>query len=212
MAGRIVLFGATGYTGDLTARAMVARGLRPVLAARNEARVRALAQQLGGLEWATADVGRAGSVRALVERGDVLVTTVGPLARHGEAAVRAAIDAGAHYLDSTGEPSFVRAVFERHGPRATRSALLTAFGADWVPGNLAGALALRDCRIATVRTADRHRRFGSEGEAISVGGSEHFALPRLAPGLREVEVYLGWFGPSSRPMQGLSLVASQLTR
>ena len=255
MAGRIVLFGATGYTGDLTARAMVARGLRPVLAARTEARVRALAEELGGLEWATADVERAGSVRALVEEGDVLVTTVGPFARHGEAAVSAAVDAGAHYLDSTGEPSFVRAVFERHGPRATRSALLTAFGADWIPGNLAGALALRDAgpaaarveigyyapgtglmelsggtrasgaafllepafawrdgRIATVRTADRHRRFGSEGEAISVGGSEHYALPRLAPGLREVEVYLGWFGPSSRPMQGLSLAASQLTR
>ena len=56
-------------------------------------------------------------MRALVERGDVLVTTVGPFARHGEPAVSAAIDAGAHYLDSTGEPSFVRAVFERHGPR-----------------------------------------------------------------------------------------------
>ena len=121
MAGRIVLFGATGYTGDLTARAMVARGLRPVLAGRTEARVRALAEELGGLEWATADVERAGSVRALVERGDVLVTTVGPFARHGEPAVRAAIDAGAHYLDSTGEPSFVRAVFERHGPARDRA-------------------------------------------------------------------------------------------
>ena len=61
MAGRIVLFGATGYTGDLTARAMVARGLTPVLAGRTEARVRALAEELGGLEWATADVERAGS-------------------------------------------------------------------------------------------------------------------------------------------------------
>jgi hypothetical protein len=74
------------------------------------------------------------------------------------------------------------------------------------------AFAWRDGAIATVRTADRRRRFGREGEAISVGGSEHFALPRLAPGLRDVEVYLGWFGPSSRPMQALSLAAAQLTR
>ena len=50
MAGRIVLFGATGYTGDLTARALVGRGARPVLAARTEARVRALADELGGLD------------------------------------------------------------------------------------------------------------------------------------------------------------------
>ncbi len=259
MAGRIVLFGATGYTGDLTARAMVARGLTPVLAGRSEARVRALAEELGGLEWATADVARDGSVRALVERGDVLVTTVGPFARHGEAAVRAAIDAGAHYLDCTGEPSFVRAVFERYGPDATDSALLTAFGADWVPGNLAGALVLRDAgpgavrvevgyyapgpglmalsggtrasaasfilepgfawhdgRIVPDRAGSRLRRFalggGKHAAGVSVAGSEHYALPRLAPGLRDVDVFLGWFGPASRPLRGVSKATSALTR
>ena len=58
MAGRIVLFGATGYTGELTARELAGRGERPVLAARDEARVRALADELGGLEWAVADVRR----------------------------------------------------------------------------------------------------------------------------------------------------------
>jgi hypothetical protein len=42
-------------------------------------------------------------------------------------------------------------------------------------------------------------------EGVSVGGSEHFTLPRLAPGLREVNVYLGWFGPASRVVQALSL-------
>jgi short subunit dehydrogenase-like uncharacterized protein len=111
--------------------------------------VRALAEELGGLEWAVADVGGPGgtaSVRALVERGDVLVSTVGPFMRWGAPAVEAAIDAGAHYLDSTGETPFIRAVFERWGPRAADAgcALLTAMGYDWVPGNLAGALALRD--------------------------------------------------------------------
>ena len=37
---------------------------------------------------------------------------------------------------------------------------------------------------------------------VSVGGSEHFALPRLAPRLREVNAYLGWFGPASRADAG----------
>ena len=41
--------------------------------------MRALADALGGLEWAIADVDRPDSVRALVERGDVLVSTVGPV-------------------------------------------------------------------------------------------------------------------------------------
>src|ERR671929_1994919 len=146
MAGRIVLFGATGYTGDLTARALVERGARPVLAARSEAKVGALAEELGGLEWAVADVERPDTVRALVERGDVLVSTVGPFTRWGEPAVQAAIAAGAHYLDSTGEGAFIRDVFDRQGPGAESAGcgLLTAFGYDWVPGNLAGALALTE--------------------------------------------------------------------
>ncbi|WIX76832.1 hypothetical protein QRX50_36205 [Amycolatopsis carbonis] len=69
---------------------------------------------------------------------------------YGEPAVRAAITAGAHYLDSTGESQFIRQIFEHYGPgaRAAGCALLTAFGYDHVPGNLAGALALRDAATA----------------------------------------------------------------
>ena len=115
---RIVLFGATGYTGDLTAREMVRRGMAPVLSARNPGRLQALADELGGLETQVADIGDPASVRALVERGDVLVSTVGPFLRWGEPALEAAIGAGAHYLDSTGEGPFIRRVFEQYGPRA----------------------------------------------------------------------------------------------
>jgi short subunit dehydrogenase-like uncharacterized protein len=48
MAGRIVLFGATGYTGRLTAQALVDRGARPVLAGRDSGRLEAMAAELGG--------------------------------------------------------------------------------------------------------------------------------------------------------------------
>ena len=138
-------------------------------------------------------------------------------------------------IDSTGEPAFIRRVFERYGPRpsAPAPALVTAFGYDWVPGNLAGALALREAGEAatrvdigyfatgglggmsggtrasaagamlepsfawrdgdpsTERGAARVRAAssvdGKERKAISVGASEHFTLPRIHPGLREVE-------------------------
>ena len=248
MAGRIVLFGATGYTGRLTAEAMVGRGLRPVLAARSRERLAQLDSELGGgLETAVADVSDSPSVRALVDRGDVLVSTVGPFVRWGAPAAAAATAAGAHYLDSTGEPPFIREVFERYGPAAERNGcgMLTAFGYDFVPGNLAGGIALRragdgavrvdvgyfltgrgepsggtkasiagivaapafayrDGLVRNERSAKRHRTFrvGSrQPDGISIGASEHFALPRIAPQLREVNVYLGWFGPASRVMQ-----------
>ena len=69
MVARIVLFGATGYTGGRTAEAMTASGLRPVLAGRDPARLSALAARLGGLETACADVTDARSVGALVGPG-----------------------------------------------------------------------------------------------------------------------------------------------
>ena len=112
MPPRIVLFGATGYTGRLVARELRATSTHVVLAGRDRLRLDALAGELGGLEVAVADSARPDSVRALVGEGDVLVTTVGPFLVHGEAAVGAAVDAGAHYLDATGEPPFVRRVFE----------------------------------------------------------------------------------------------------
>src|SRR5215217_3217892 len=77
--GRIVLFGATGYTGRLTAEALVNRGLRPVLAARSRDRLESLAADLDPeLELAVADTARPESIAALLEPGDALITTVGP--------------------------------------------------------------------------------------------------------------------------------------
>ena len=129
---RIVLFGATGYTGRLAAESMVERGLRPVLAARGRDALEQMAAGLGGLDTAVADVSEPPSVRALVERGDVLVTTVGAVA----------------------DPSF----------------------------------AYRDGRVQTERGAKRVRSFelgSKQRDAISVGSSEHFALPKVAPQLQE---------------------------
>ena len=165
MPSRIVVFGATGYTGCKTAEELVARGERPVLAGRTADRLAALAARLGGLETAVADVADPPSVAALVERGDVLVATVGPFVRFGRPAVEAAIEKGANYLDSTGEPPFIREVFERYGPGAARTGvgLLTAMGYDWVPGNLAGALALERAGDSAVRIDTGYYILGRAG-------------------------------------------------
>jgi hypothetical protein len=159
MPGRIVLYGATGYIGGLTAQAMVAAGARPVLAGRDQGRLNALAARLSqagdgiALETAVAGIESPEPLRRLLEAGDVLVSTAGPFMKVGRPAVAAAVDAGAVYLDSSGEPPFIRQVFEEFGPRAERTGavLLTAFGYDYVPGNLAGALALQAAGPAATR-------------------------------------------------------------
>ena len=265
-SGRVVLFGAMGYTGELAARSMAARGLRPVLAGRSREKLEALAAELGGLGTAVADAGRPETVRALVSHGDVLVTTVGPMARFGAPALEAALDTGAHYIDSSGESSFVRGVFDA-GPRARAKGcvLLTATAYDSVPGNLAASLALReagetatrvrigyfmanarrggllgglghmsggsratflsmalepgfawrDGRLETERGSARVGKFEIDGvtrRGVSFGTSESLSLPRLHPGLRDVEVYFGWFESASRPMQIGSLALAGITR
>lgn len=256
VTSRIVLFGATGFTGELTARELVAGGHQPLLAGRDAARLRRLAQELGGLDTAVADVHRPETVAALVERGDVLITTVGPFGRWGQPALAAAVGKGAHYLDSTGEPPFIRDVFENWGPPAQAAGvgLLTAVGYDYVPGNLAAALALRDAGPAATRvdvgyfvtgqvgrdalssgtlasaagilfepgfarhggtlTAERPglrlRSFEVEGTSrpgLSLGGSEHLALPQTFEHVRDVDVYLGWSGAASGPINVLSRTA-----
>src|SRR3954471_3950504 len=169
VTARIVLFGATGWTGALTAEALVARGARPVLAGRDPGRLAALADRLGGLDTARADVSDRAAVRGLLQPGDVLVTTVGPFLQLGEPALAAATEAGAVYLDSTGEPPFVRRVFEEFGPRAARATLVPAFGMDYVPGNLAGALALQEAGDRAHRLDVGYSLQGTRGQAFSRG-------------------------------------------
>jgi hypothetical protein len=71
------------------------------------------------------------------------------------------------------------------------------------------SFSFREGRIATERGA---KRVGSVAglQGISVGASEHFALPRLAPALREVNAYLGWFGPLSRVVQATAVLNAGL--
>jgi short subunit dehydrogenase-like uncharacterized protein len=180
--GRIIVFGATGYTGRLTAETLVARGERPLLAGRSAQRLTELSGELGGeLDTAVADVAQPATVADLVSEGDVLVSTVGPFVRWGEPAVEAAISKRASYLDSTGEPGFIRAVFERYGPRAEAAGvgLVTAFGYDWVPGNLAGALALQEAGGAAVRVDLGYFFTGAAG--MSGGTRATTALGALEP-------------------------------
>jgi short subunit dehydrogenase-like uncharacterized protein len=190
MPGRIVLYGATGYTGALTAQAMVASGARPVLAGRDQSRLSALAARISQagdgteLETAVAAAEGPGPLRNLIGAGDVLVSTAGPFMKVGRPVVAAAVDAGAVYLDSTGEPPFIRQVFEEFGPRAERTGavLLTAFGYDYVPGNLAGALALQAAGPAAARVQVGYFAGGDIRGGTSAGTRASVTGGLLEPG------------------------------
>ncbi|MFD2092657.1 saccharopine dehydrogenase family protein [Blastococcus deserti] len=220
MTARIVLLGATGYTGARTAEALVRRGARPVLAGRDPERLAELAGRLDGLETARADVTDPRSVRELIGPGDVLVSTVGPFLRLGRAAVDAAVDAGAVYLDSTGEPPFIRRVLEDDAIRAAArgATLVPAFGLDYVPGNLAGAHALAEAGDRAHRLDVGYGLEGTSGQAFSRGTLVSVMGLLLEPGFaftggRVVDEAAGrrlWrFEAGGRPRRGLSVGGSE---
>ena len=180
--GRIVLFGATGYTGRLTAAALAAGGAPFLLAGRNGAALAELAAELEvDAATATADVSQPETVGALLGKGDVMLSTVGPFSKWGNPAIEAAIAAGASYLDSTGEPPFIRRVFEHFGPAAAAAGvpLLTAMGYDWVPGSLAAALAVEEAGDA-VRRVDIGYFMSGTGTSVKQTMSGGTAASMLA--------------------------------
>jgi short subunit dehydrogenase-like uncharacterized protein len=141
----IVVFGATGFTGALTAEYLAAHaptGMRWALAGRNRGKLAALRDRLGvDVAILDADVTDAASLRRLAEASGVVVTTVGPYIRYGEPLVAACAAAGTDYVDLTGEPEFIDLMYLRYNATAERTGarLVHACGFDSIPHDL-GAL------------------------------------------------------------------------
>ena len=138
MPPRIVVFGATGYTGRLTAERLVAAGRAPgARGSLRRAAGGARRARSAGSTSRVADVDRPDTVTALLEPGDVLLSTVGPFLRWGEPALRAAIAAGGDLrrLDRRAavHPARVRRV-RRRARAAPARPCCTAMGYDFVPG------------------------------------------------------------------------------
>lgn len=180
----IVLFGATGFVGALTAEYLAAHapeGLRWAIAGRSETKLRDLRERLGADAGVLrADVSDPASLRALAEQARVVATTVGPYVRHGEDLVAACADLGTDYLDLTGEPEFVDLTYVRHDARAreTGARLVHAVGFDSVPHDLGAYFTVRQLPEGVPLTVDG---FVSVDATFS-GGTLASALGQFARG------------------------------
>ncbi len=141
----IVLFGATGFTGALTAEYLAAHapeGLRWALAGRSRAKLEGVLERVaGGVSEPSlleADVTDAASVQRVAEAARVVITTVGPYLEHGEPLVQACAAAGTDYVDLTGEAEFVDRMYLAHHETAERTGarIVHACGFDSIPHDL----------------------------------------------------------------------------
>ncbi|MDQ3609769.1 MAG: saccharopine dehydrogenase NADP-binding domain-containing protein [Actinomycetota bacterium] len=138
----LVLLGATGFTGALTAQQLARhadKGTRWALAGRSQGKLEALRDRLGvDVPLLHADVTDEGSLRDLAASTRVVTTTVGPYIRHGAPLVAACAREGTDYTDLAGEPEFVDRMYVAHHAEAQRTGarLVHACGFDSIPHDL----------------------------------------------------------------------------
>ncbi|PXY27560.1 saccharopine dehydrogenase family protein [Prauserella muralis] len=144
----IVLFGATGFTGALTAEYLARRapdGCRWALAGRSKAKLEALRDRLAALNPACAslpllhaDVTDRDSLHEVAAATRVVITTVGPYLEYGEGLVAACAENGTDYVDLTGEPEFADRMYLAHHETARRTGarIVHACGFDSIPYDL----------------------------------------------------------------------------
>lgn len=141
-APAVVVIGATGYTGQLVARQLADGPLPFVLAARDADRLKRLSVELGGAGTPqVVDVRDPSSLARLIHPGDAIINCAGPFAVLGEPVIRACLEARAHYLDTTGEQPFMRAMHTRYDPAARERGVAVVNG-------MAFEFALGDCAVA----------------------------------------------------------------
>jgi short subunit dehydrogenase-like uncharacterized protein len=180
----LVLFGATGFAGKLTARYLARhapRDCRWALAGRNIGKLEAVRAELEAIDPAlaelaliTVDAADTVALREVAESTRVVITTVGPYIWHGEPLVAACAAAGTDYLDLTGEPEFVDLMYVRHHAAAVESGarIVHCCGFDSIPHDIGAYYTLLQLPAGVPVTI---HGYVEAGAAFS-GGTFHSAI------------------------------------
>ncbi|RNL78271.1 saccharopine dehydrogenase family protein [Nocardioides marmorisolisilvae] len=184
----IVVFGATGFTGELTAAYLAEHapaGCRWALAGRNTAKLEAVRKRLAAINPACADLellhadsGDPASLVAVAARTKVVITTVGPYLQHGDPLVAACAAAGTDYVDLTGEPEFVDLAYLAHHETAVASGarIVHACGFDSIPHDLGAYFTMKQLPAGEKASIRGVVRSGAQFS----GGTFHSALGAMS--------------------------------
>jgi short subunit dehydrogenase-like uncharacterized protein len=186
----VALFGATGFTGGLTADYLAANaptGLRWALVGRNRAKLEAVAQRLAAAspeapapDLLVADAADGVALAKVAESTRVVITTVGPYALCGAPLVAACAAAGTDYVDLTGEPEFVDQMWLDHHATAERSGarIVHCCGFDSIPHDLGAYFTVKQLPEGVPLTVNGYVR----SNARFSGGTYHSAVNGFARG------------------------------
>jgi short subunit dehydrogenase-like uncharacterized protein len=184
----LALFGATGFTGGLTADYLAAnapQGMRWALVGRNRAKLEAVKERLAAAvpeapapDLLEADAADRVALAEVAESTRVIATTVGPYALYGEPLVAACAAAGTDYADLTGEPEFVDRIWLRYHAEAERTGarLVHCCGFDSIPHDLGAYFTVKQLPEDVPLTVNGYVR----SNASFSGGTYHSAINAFA--------------------------------
>ncbi|RZL89665.1 MAG: saccharopine dehydrogenase [Variovorax sp.] len=174
----VVVCGASGYTGMLIMDALIDQNIPFTAVARSAERTREMmAQRVVRLESATYEIIETDhSVESLTRAfagARVVCNTVGPFVNFGLVAVEAALKAGCHYLDTTGEQGYVRQVRDQFGDPYRQAGLLVAPSTSYMYtfAEIAAELALETEGVDALETASLARGPRGVGAGVTVGST-----------------------------------------
>jgi short subunit dehydrogenase-like uncharacterized protein len=186
----LALFGATGFTGGLTADYLAANaptGLRWALVGRNRAKLEAVAARLAAAnpeapapDLLVADAADPAALAKVAESTRVVITTVGPYALYGAPLVAACAAAGTDYVDLTGEPEFVDRMWLDHNAAAEKSGarIVHCCGFDSIPHDLGAYFTVQQLPEGVPLTVNGYVKSNAQFS----GGTYHSAINGFARG------------------------------
>jgi short subunit dehydrogenase-like uncharacterized protein len=154
----IVVYGATGFTGQLVAEYLAAqykndKQLKWAMAGRSLDKLKSVRDAIGApadTPLISADSSDAGALKAMVEQTRSVLTTVGPYQWYGNELIAACVAAGTDYLDLCGEPVWMRQMIDKHeqAAKASGARILFSCGFDSVPFELGAFYVQEEARRA----------------------------------------------------------------
>jgi short subunit dehydrogenase-like uncharacterized protein len=139
MNGRIMIYGATGYTGKLVAKEAKRQGLNPLLAGRSEAKLKAVAGPLG-FEYRAFGLDNIAAMDAALSEVQAVLHIAGPFSKTSKPMLDACLRTKRHYLDITGEIDVLEACAARDAEaKAAGIVVLPGVGFDVVPSDCLAA-------------------------------------------------------------------------
>ena len=189
----VIIYGASGYTGRLVAEFLREYQIPFVAAGRNRERIEAAMAKVPGIETADYEIvevqDNVEDLTKVFSGHKVLCNTVGPFVKYAKTAIQAALNAGVHYIDTSGEQEYLRDIKDSFGPAYAEKGLVLCPSTAYMhaPLDIAANIVLENETIHTLECSVLVQGIPTEGSTQTI-----FAMLALENCFLQDNEYVEW--------------------